>query len=64
MEGVEAHLVTPDVVWVGIAPTRRFGDDHAGAQRTNDPHQPTRRFAWVGLDERVPVLIGGCPRHS
>src|SRR5712691_1444576 len=63
MEGIEAHLVAPDVVRVGIATARRFGDDHAGAQHTNDLHQPACGLARVGLNERVPVLIGGRPRH-
>src|SRR5262249_11811943 len=63
MESLTAHLVAPDVVRVGIATTRWFGDDYTGAQLTNDPHQPARRLAWVGLSERVPVLIGGGPRH-
>ena len=57
MEGREAHLVAHDVVRVGIATTRRFGDDHAGAQLANDPHEPARRLTRVSLDERVQVLI-------
>src|SRR2546427_8278855 len=36
----EAHLVTHDVVWMSIATTRWFGDNHEGAQQANNPHQP------------------------
>src|SRR5215510_12476698 len=50
MEGLEAHLVTHDVVRVGIAPPRWFSDDHAGAQLANHPHQSPRRLARVRLD--------------
>src|SRR5712691_4494505 len=57
LERLEAHLVAHDVVWMGIATTRWFGDDHEGAQHANHPHQPARRLTWVSLDERVQVLI-------
>ena len=63
MERREAHLVAHDVVRVGIATTWGFGDDHEGAQHTNNPHEPACCLARVSLDERVQVLIGGCPRH-
>src|SRR5689334_21388263 len=53
MEGLKAHLMAHPVVRVGIATTRWFGDDHDGAQRTYDPHQPVPSLARVGLSKRV-----------
>ena len=41
MERVDAHPVAHDMVWVRIAPTWGLGDQHMGAQRADDSHQPT-----------------------
>jgi hypothetical protein len=61
MESREAHLMAHHMVRMRIEATRRFGDDHAGAQQTYKLHEPTGCFTRVSLDECVPVLISGRP---
>ena len=63
LEGREAHLMAHHMVRMRIETARRFGDNYAGAQPAYKPHEPAGRFTWVGLDERIPVLIGGRPWH-
>ena len=55
MEGRETHLVAPDVVRVGIGTAWRFGDDHAGAQLTNEARTArpvaSPRSAWANASQ-------------
>ena len=64
LKGINADLITHDVVWVRIHSPRWLGDDDTRPKLADNLDQFARCLNSLGIHKRLRVLIGGGARHS